>query len=260
MYDELVETVGPRITKQRIWYRELLDPGLTIAITLRHIASGTKYAAVKFGWRVPHNTQSLAVREVCQAIIDEYLDEAMTCPTTPEGWREISEQFIEKWNFPHTCGALDDKHVACKAPPKSGSVCYNYKGFYSIVLMALVDADYKFLWADVCSPGVSSDVQIYNESELKEMAEDGPIHFPAPDYLSNDYNDVPYFFVVDDAFGLRKYMMKPNTLRGLTDEERIFNYCTEPVGLLKMPLAFWQTASRFCLPQCSTTHPPSRSS
>ena len=59
MYDELVQRVGPRITKQRTWYREPLDPGLKIAITLRHIASGTTYAANTFGWRVPHNTQSL---------------------------------------------------------------------------------------------------------------------------------------------------------------------------------------------------------
>ena len=96
MYDELIQRVGPRITKQGTWYREPLGPGLKIAITLRHIASGTKYAAMKFGWRVPHNTQSLAVRKVCHTIIDEYQDEAMTCSTTPEGWREISRPVHEE--------------------------------------------------------------------------------------------------------------------------------------------------------------------
>ena len=62
-----------QITKQRSWYREPQDPGLKTAVTLRHTAYGTKYAAMRFGWRVPHNTQSLALREICQAIIDEYL-------------------------------------------------------------------------------------------------------------------------------------------------------------------------------------------
>jgi hypothetical protein len=42
----------------------------------------------------------------------------------------------------------------------------NYKGFFSIVLMALVDADYKFLWIDVGSDGSSNDASIYNGSEL----------------------------------------------------------------------------------------------
>ena len=64
MFDEVLERVGPRIAKQRTWYREPLEPGLKLAITLRHLASGSKYASLKFGWRVPKSTQSLLVREV----------------------------------------------------------------------------------------------------------------------------------------------------------------------------------------------------
>jgi len=44
----------------------------------------------------------------------------------------------------------------------------NYKGFFSIVMMALVDAGYKFLCIDVGSDGFSNDASIYNGSELKE--------------------------------------------------------------------------------------------
>ena len=39
---------------------------------LRHLASGLKYAAMIFGWRVPHNTISVIVQEVCEAISAEY--------------------------------------------------------------------------------------------------------------------------------------------------------------------------------------------
>ncbi len=131
------------------WFREPLEPGLKLALTLRHLASGTKYSDMKFGWRVPHNTISIVVREVCQAIIDEYMHEVMTCPTTPDEWRDIADCFYNKWNFPHTCAALDGKHVACRCPASSGSTYHNYKGFYSIVLLAAVDADYKFIWADI---------------------------------------------------------------------------------------------------------------
>lgn len=56
MFDELLARVGPRITKQQTWYREPLEPGMKLALTLRHLASGSKYAVMKFGWRILHNT------------------------------------------------------------------------------------------------------------------------------------------------------------------------------------------------------------
>ena len=224
MFDELLTRVGPRITKQHTFYRDPLHPGLKLALTLRHLASGNTYSSMKFSWRVPHNTQSLIVREVCQAIIDEYVGEVVVCPTDADGWRAVADNFYQRWNFPHTCGAIDGKHIACRCPPKSGSQYFNYKGFYSIVLLALVDADYKFLWADVGGAGSASDAQIYNHSELKECVEDGSIGFPEPEPLPNDTENVPYFFVGDDAFALRPTMMKPYSLRGLTRDERILNY------------------------------------
>ena len=73
---------------------------------------------------------SLCVREVCQSIIDEFKDECIQCPTTEEGWRAISAEFERRWNVPHACGALDGKHIACRRPRNSGSVCFNYKGFF----------------------------------------------------------------------------------------------------------------------------------
>ena len=224
MFDELLERLSPRLEKEQTFMRTPLSPGLKLALTLRHFASGNTYSSMKFSWRVPHNTISIVVREVCQAIIDEYLDELITCPTTPEAWLELARRFLEKWNFPHTCGAVDGKHLACRCPPDSGSQYFNYKGFYSILLFALVDADYKFIWADLSGKGAASDAQVYNDSELKQLIDDGTIGFPDPDPLPNDNEDVPYFLVGDDAFALRPSMMKPYSRRGLTREERRFNY------------------------------------
>ena len=83
IYDELLERVGPRIAKRHTSCRAPLEPGLKLALTLRHLASESSYMSIRYGWRVPHNTQSVIVRGVCQAIVDEYLPEVMNCPTTP---------------------------------------------------------------------------------------------------------------------------------------------------------------------------------
>ena len=94
MYDELLERVGPRIAKRHTSCRAPLEPGLKLALTLRHLASGSSYMSMRYGWRVPHNTQSVIVREVCQAIVDEYLPKVMNCPTTPQEWLRVSEKFL----------------------------------------------------------------------------------------------------------------------------------------------------------------------
>ena len=70
------------------------------------------------------------------------------CPTDPEDWKKIEERFRNRWNAPHAYGTLDRKHIAIKKAKKSGSEYFNYKGYFSLVCLALVDADYKFLWVN----------------------------------------------------------------------------------------------------------------
>ena len=62
------------------------------------------------------------------------------CPTDPEDWKKIEERFRNRWNVPHAVGALDRKHIAIK-------------NYFSLVLLALVDADYKFLWVNAGASG-----------------------------------------------------------------------------------------------------------
>jgi len=224
MFREILDRVRPRITGQTTNWRKPLDPGLKLAMTLRHLATGEDYHSLRFQWRCAHNTISLVVREVCRAIVAEFSGEVINCPQTPDGWKQVAAKFGDRWNFPHALGALDGKHIAIRKPMNSGSYYYNYKHFFSIILMALVDADYKFLWVDVGANGACSDSQVFNISQLKAQIDDETIGFPEPAPLPNDDKDIPYFIIGDDAFPLKTWMMKPFSRRDLSREERIFNY------------------------------------
>ena len=122
---------------------------MKLVITLRFLARGNSYRSLAFSFRVAHNTISLFIPEVCTAIFEEYKDELFTVPSTPDAWRAVADNFSLCWNFHHCCGAIDGKHIEIKKPGKSGSLFYNYKGYFSIILLAVVDSDYKFLWASV---------------------------------------------------------------------------------------------------------------
>ncbi|XP_071058858.1 uncharacterized protein [Pseudochaenichthys georgianus] len=226
LYDEVLRRVEGRIEKKDTWYRKSLPPGLKLSITLRHLASGDNYPSLSYNFRVAPNTISLIINEVCDAIKAEFAAEVIQCPTTTEEWTAIAEQFEKRWQFPHCCGALDGKHVAVTCPWNTGSEYRNYKGFFSIVLMALVDADYKFLWIDVGSDGSSNDAIIYNGSELKEGLEspNNIFNLPEEKSLPGDDVPVPYYIVGDNAFGINKSLMNPFPIRNMEHHDRIFNY------------------------------------
>lgn len=223
-YREILHRIEPRIKKFGCNYRHPLSPGLKLAITLRYMAAGDNYHSLMYGFRVAHNTISKLIPEVCDAIIAEFAEEMIPCPSTTEEWKEISQKFSDRWNFHHCLGALDGKHIAMKCPKNEGSMYFNYKKFHSLILMALVDDDYKFTWIEVGSNGSAGDAQVFNNGELKESIDRGSLNFPPPEPLPNDDKDMPYFIVGDDAFALRKWLMKPYSLRNMTRGQRIFNY------------------------------------
>ena len=84
---------------------------------------------------------------------------------------EAIEQKFRRWNVPHAVGAQESRHIAIEKPKKTCREYFNYKGYFSLVLLALVDAEYKFLWVNVGASGSSSDAQIFNCSKLKRRIE-----------------------------------------------------------------------------------------
>ena len=227
LFDEIVLLVTPHIRRRMTYWRRPIEPGLRVAITLRYLATGETYRSLAYQFRVAPNTISKIVPDTCRAIVAEFGDEYLHTPDTADEWRQVARGFETRWNFPHTLGAVDGKHIRIRNPPGAGTHYFNYKKYFSIILMAVVDAEYKFLYIDVGAIGSESDGGVFAKSELAKLLQEHGMNLPPPDKLPNAPEDSPpahYFFVGDDAFPLRHYMMKPHPSRALTHDERIFNY------------------------------------
>lgn len=114
-------------------------------------------------------------------------------PNTTDEWKKIADDYYSLWQFPNCLGALDGKHISFRAPTSDGSYYYNYKGFNSIVLLALCDATYKFTYVNIGTNGRNSDGGIFQQSLLRRAIEDtsNPLNFPPSNNLPGRLRNVP---------------------------------------------------------------------
>ena len=171
-----------------------------------------------------NNEQRLLILRLSQSNMNEYGDEVVSNPTTAEGWKEIAASYSSRWNFHHVLGALDGKHIRIRCPANGGSKFCNCKGYHSIVLLALVDANHRFTWVQVGAPVAASDAQLWNESTLRDAVFANSIDISQQEPLPVLKRPVPYFIIGDNAFAHNEWMMKSFAAAPLEQDEWVFNH------------------------------------
>ena len=105
------------------------------------------------------------------------------------------------WNFPNCLGALDGKHITIRSPINSGSLFYNYKHNFSIVLIALVDANGKCLYVDVGYNDRVSDWGVFNGCTLQIFLYHRALYFPEPRPASGDERPLAFTVIACNGGG-----------------------------------------------------------
>ena len=136
-------------------------------------------------------------------------------------WKEIGQGFGDRWQFPGCISAIDGKHCNFRAPPNSGSLYFNYKKTFSLVLLAMVDHKYQFVLVDVGAFGSASDAGIFSRSKIGRRLAAGTLNIP--EYHVYEGVKLPYVIVGDAAFPLRVNMMRPFPGTCLPPDEDNFN-------------------------------------
>ena len=145
-------------------------------------------------------------------------------PSSEEQWKATADEFDRRWNFPHCIGALDGKHVVLRRPENTVGEFHNYKGTKSIILMAIVDANYCSIYVNVGCQGRISDGGVFRNTEFYTKLE-SDLYSPQDEALPGWTIPVPDTPVADDAFPLTRYTMKPYTSdMNKGSLKRVFNY------------------------------------
>lgn len=120
---------------------------------------------MSYSFQLGIKTVNRIVAQVCHQIWTILSGEFLAAPTT-ERWLQIGEGFKKRANFPNCIGCVDGKHIRIEKFSKSGTMNFNYKGYFSIVLLALVDSDYRFVYVDIGSYGKDCDSAIFQRTNF----------------------------------------------------------------------------------------------
>ncbi|XP_046977381.1 putative nuclease HARBI1 [Vanessa cardui] len=222
-FEELLRMVTPLIKKQDTVMRESITPKERLVVTLRVLATGQTYEDLKFSSIISPQILSKIIPETCWAIY-RCLRHYIKMPATENEWRNTAEEFEKKWHFPHCVGAIDGKHIAIEKPSGSGSEFHNYKKFFSVVLLGVVNANYEFIYVNTGTNGSVSDGGVLKTTNLYTKLMSGELNLPPPSNLPGTTTSAPYVFVGDSAFAINRNIMKPYPFKGINHDQRIFNY------------------------------------
>lgn len=185
-FDKILQHVRPVIEKQDTQFRDAIPAQQRLCVTLYFLATGDSIHSLHLFFRMGQSTIRDIIYETSQAIWDTMGPLYMKTPSSPQEWKKIATDFSTYWDFPNCLGAIDGKHCNIQAPKNSGSEFFNYKKTFSIVLMAVCDAHYRFVYVDVGTPGRWSDGGTFDTCSLSTKMSEGGLNLPTNSQLPSE--------------------------------------------------------------------------
>ncbi|KAK5644198.1 hypothetical protein RI129_008043 [Pyrocoelia pectoralis] len=221
LYNRIINLLEPELTKHSI--RKPISFECRLALTLSYLSQGVSHQFLAWSFKMGKATVRKIILETCETIW-KVLSPLHLPPLAVQDYEHISEEFRSQWNMPHCVGSIDGKYINIKCPPNSGSLYYDHKGNYSIVMLAACNADYCFTFVDVGAYGSQSDGGILSASLFGQALLNKTLPLPADKTLPNSRVQFPHYFVGDSAFPLKDNIMRPYPGKLLDERRRIFNY------------------------------------
>ncbi|CAH2010848.1 unnamed protein product [Acanthoscelides obtectus] len=222
-FQYILEQVTPCINKKWTNFNQApIGTEEMLVVTIRYLATGASFRHLAFSFRMGRSTVASIIKHMIKILWNMLQPLHMPEPTTAT-FLNVSADFMKVWNFPNCIGAVDGKHVKVIAPQHSGSMYFNYKHYFSIVLQGVCDANYKLLVIDVGGYGKQSDGGTFQSSNLYKRIHQNKLNVPNPDSLPGTNVRAPYVFIADEAYPLMPNLLKPYNRRNRSLEHINFN-------------------------------------
>ena len=218
----LVEQMGPHLRKINTNFRCSISIEKKICCALYTLGSSSEFRTVGNLFGIGKSTAAEILHHFCEVMVDLFFYRLIKFPNTRQEIDETIEGFLTKSGYPMCLGSLDGTHLSVKPPTGFESDYFNYKKFFSIIMLAVVNAELKFTYVNVGAPGRSNDSSVYTRSTLSEVIH-SPIYENHFIYVNN--LKVRCHLVADSAFPLDHTLMKPYAIRPNMDRaQATFNY------------------------------------
>ncbi|CAM4462684.1 unnamed protein product [Lepidochelys olivacea] len=213
---ELCDLLSPALKRMNTRMRAALTVEKRVAIALWKLATPDSYRSVGNQFGVGKSTVGAAVMQVAHAIKDLLISRVVTL-----GNVQVIVDGFAAMGFPNCGGAIDGTHIPILAPEHQAGEYINRKGYFSIVLQALVDHKGRFTNINVGWPGKVHDARIFRNSGLFQKLQEGTF-FPDQKITVGDV-EMPICILGDPAYPLMPWLMKPYT-SSLDSSQELFNY------------------------------------
>ena len=167
-FNFILNRIGHHLTHDTT-AEEPISPQERLGICLYRLSRGDYYHTIAEMTGRGLTTVQCITQEVCKVIVSNLWSEFVNFPETVDQMLTAILQMEDKWQFPSAFGGVDGCHIPMKCPSGGNEArkeYYNFKNSYSIVMMGIAGADYKFLWTSVGLPGNSNDACTFQASRL----------------------------------------------------------------------------------------------
>uniref|UniRef100_A0A8C3I585 DDE Tnp4 domain-containing protein n=1 Tax=Chrysemys picta bellii TaxID=8478 RepID=A0A8C3I585_CHRPI len=208
-----------------------------VAIALWKLATPDSYRSVGHQFGVGKSTVGAAVLQVANSIKELLISRIVTL-----GKAQAIMDGFAAMGFPNYGGAIDGTHIPILAPEHQATEYINHKGYFSVLLQALVDHKGRFTNINVGWSGKVHDARVFRHSGLFRKLEEGTF-FPDQKITVGDV-EMPIVILGDPAYPLMPWLMKPYT-GSLDSSQDLFNYRLSKCQMV-VECAFGCLKARWC--------------